>query len=1202
MKQLKGFLSGIFLCMCVICCLFISGPNAIGQTLPPGFSQVRVVSLGGALPMGFTAAPDGRLFVCIKSGDLLVVKNGILLSTPAIHLNVNQDGEEGLLSVAVDPNFSSNNYIYLYYTAQSPARNRLSRFTMNGDVVVPGSEVILLNLDPLLTNAHMGGGIAFGPDGKIYLASGENRQGSRIQQLDNYFGKLLRINPNGSAPSDNPFFSNPNAAAKYIWAYGFRNPYTLSVDPVSGKIFVNDIGSDPPAGWEEINDATVAGKNFGWAVVEGDVNNPLYADPVYTYPVVRNNSGTDLTHGCAITGGTFLNTAASNYPSAYKGKYYFVDFCNRWMNYINPSDAVPTSTPFAQNLANGATTTITGPDGNIYFITNNFTTNDHGVYKIVYTNTEVPVITSHPTSQTVSENQSVTFTVAASGASPLSYQWKKNNVNIAGATSASYTISNVAASHAGQYTVLVSNSAGSALSNAAELVVVAPNNPPVGSISTPTASLRYRFNDLISFSGSATDPEDGVLPASAFTWKIEFKHAQHFHPHQEFQGVTSGSFIANFPEVGTDVAYRVSLTVRDSKGLTSTTFRDVLPVTSTLSLATNISGLQLSLSGTTVSTPYSSAQVANTPFTIGAISPQTVNNVTYEFDFWSDGGAATHTINLPDNPTTYTANFKVSGQGPYGGTAIALPGTIEAENYDLGGQNVAYYDLSPANNGGAYRTDAVDIEGCSEGGFNVGWIDAQEWLEYTVNVTQTGTYKMDARVASISSSGSMQLEMDGVVITEILPVSSSGGWQNWQTLSKPGINLSSTGIHILRVKMTGGSFNLNKMVFTKEGTNNLAPLVSITNPSAGQSANINTPITMIVNASDPDGSVTKVEYYHGTSLIGTSNAAPWSFTYTPTVAGSYSLTAKAFDNGSPVLSTVSTAVNYTVTSSGNQPPVVSITSPTTNQSFQVNSVITITASASDPDGTVSKIEFYQGATFLGQKTSAPWTITFTPSTTGTYSLTAKAFDNGSPVLSTVSSAVSINVTPVSGGCTGSYLNDYSYVVSSAANNPTITFTPILNGVGSSLVLLYYGTGNGPYPGYSLSPNVPYQLNATQGQVIKFYFTYSYPTGGERNSSGSPHQVTIGSCGSAAPRIADNSMISTLNTVMYPNPMGESDLLYFAETDKNVSVKIVNASGVVVFENKNWNTGTPLSLKNLDHGLYQIISDLDGNVSVTKIVR
>src|SRR5687768_8461908 len=129
-------------------------------------------------------APDGRLFVAEQAGNLRVVKDGALLPTPFLSLNVDSSGERGLLGVAFDPAFSSNGFVYVHYTtATSPIHNRVSRFTAKNDVVVPGSEVVLLDLDNLGLDYHNGGAIHFGTDGKLYVAVGDNGVRSNAQTL-----------------------------------------------------------------------------------------------------------------------------------------------------------------------------------------------------------------------------------------------------------------------------------------------------------------------------------------------------------------------------------------------------------------------------------------------------------------------------------------------------------------------------------------------------------------------------------------------------------------------------------------------------------------------------------------------------------------------------------------------------------------------------------------------------------------------------------------------------------------------------------------------------------------------------------------------------------------------------------------------------------------------------------------------------------
>lgn len=305
-------------------------------------------------------APDGRIFVCQQGGSLRVIKNGALLSTPFLTLSVDANGERGLLGIAFDPNFATNNFLYVYYTvATSPRRNRVSRFTANGDVAVPGSETVILELDNLTgaTN-HNGGAIHFGPDGKLYIAVGENATAANAQTLSNMLGKILRINPNPGdlIPSDNPFFNQANGNNRSIWALGLRNPFTFAFQPGTGRMFINDVGQDA---WEEINDG-IAGSNYGWNVVEGPSANPNFRAPLFAY-----QHGISPTTGCAIAGGAFYNPATVQFPPSFIGKYFFADLCSGWIRVFDPSNG--TASGFASGISNPVDLKV-GADGSLYYL------------------------------------------------------------------------------------------------------------------------------------------------------------------------------------------------------------------------------------------------------------------------------------------------------------------------------------------------------------------------------------------------------------------------------------------------------------------------------------------------------------------------------------------------------------------------------------------------------------------------------------------------------------------------------------------------------------------------------------------------------------------------------------------------------------------------------------------------------------------
>jgi hypothetical protein len=162
----------------------------------------------------------------------------------------------------------------------------------------------------------------------------------------------------------------------------------------------------------------------------------------------------------------------------------------------------------------------------------------------------------------------------------LSYQWRKNTNNIGGATNSTYTIPAVSPGDAGNYSVIVTNSAGSAPSNNAVLTVTAANQLPTSTINTPPAGATYAGGDVINFSGTGTDPEDGSIPASGFEWYVMFHHDAHTHPGPTApDGVTSGSFsIPNSGETSSNVFYRLYLVVTDSQGGKDTSFTDIYHV------------------------------------------------------------------------------------------------------------------------------------------------------------------------------------------------------------------------------------------------------------------------------------------------------------------------------------------------------------------------------------------------------------------------------------------------------------------------------------------------------------------------------------------------------------------------------------------------------------------------------------------------
>ena len=343
------------------------GNNDPHATLPAGFIETAITGNGLSNTTAMALHPDGRIFVCQQTGELRVIKNGAVLPTPFVTLPVNSSGERGLLGVAFDPNYATNRFVYVYYTATTPAiHNRVSRFTANSanqDVAVAGSEVVLLDLENLSATNHNGGAIHFGPDGKLYIATGENAVTSNSQSLANRLGKILRINSDGTIPADNPtsfpnIAGSPTGLNRAIWAVGLRNPFTFNFQPGTGRMHINDVGQGT---WEEIN-VGAAGANFGWPNCEGSCNTAGMTNPIYQY-------SSAVGAPCAITGGAFYNPTTQMFPAEFIGKYFFADFCAGWIKTIDPLS------PPATGTAPDAFTNISLPvdiqvanDGSLYYL------------------------------------------------------------------------------------------------------------------------------------------------------------------------------------------------------------------------------------------------------------------------------------------------------------------------------------------------------------------------------------------------------------------------------------------------------------------------------------------------------------------------------------------------------------------------------------------------------------------------------------------------------------------------------------------------------------------------------------------------------------------------------------------------------------------------------------------------------------------
>ena len=625
----------------------------MASNLPAGFAETVYVA-GFDTPTAQAFAPDGRLFVLEKAGKVRVVTSGgALVSTPFVSLSVDTAQDRGLVSLAFDPNFQANGYLYLWYTKTDGAgtRNRLSRFTASGNTAAPGSETVLLEV-PHATNIHTGGAMSFGADGMLYLGVGDGGESFRAQDMNDLRGKILRLNvanPANIVPSDNPYVGQAGVRPE-IFASGMRNPFSGQMKPGTNTFYVNDVGQDNA---EEV-DVIVARGNYGWPNAEGFSSNPAYTNPIYAYSHAGFSSA-------AITGAAFYES--TQFPAEYKGSYFFADYLNGFMRRLDASGNVH---EFGTDVA-GPLDIDLGPDGSLYYSSafgTGFTGTNRPVYRISYTSSanRAPAAVASATTPT---NGLAPLTVAFTGngstdpdGDALSYAWNFGD----GTTATGKDVSKTYAVNGTYFATLTVSDGRGGTNTSQSIRVDVGNRAPTGVIQTPAPTLTYTAGQTINFSGSASDPEDGTLAASKFSWRVYLVHNTHEHEFAgPFNGVTSGSFIVpTNGHVEDDHHYRIQLTVTDAGGLTHTSSREVHPVTSDVTLAANVTGLSLALDGQPLAAPISDGSLVGATRAISAPLTQTLNGATYEFVSWSDGGAATHDVTVGATDRTYTATYRLA--------------------------------------------------------------------------------------------------------------------------------------------------------------------------------------------------------------------------------------------------------------------------------------------------------------------------------------------------------------------------------------------------------------------------------------------------------------------------------------------------------------------------------------------------------------
>jgi glucose/arabinose dehydrogenase len=323
-----------------------------GEVVAP---RTEVYLTGVSMPVGLAFAPDGRLFFSEAFNGVVRVAERVdgqarLLPQAFAQLTTAKGAEAGMLGVALHPEFEQNHWVYLYYTDADPnrqdrvpLRNRIVRFTER-DNVGTDMTVILDDLEVSRRGVHNGGILKFGPDGKLYATVGNAEEKANSQDTKKLNGKILRLNPDGSVPSDNPIPGSP------IYAIGFRNPFGLTFEPTTGQAWATENSGDHD---DEIN-ALEAGANYGFPHVEGPGNDAKYKDPVWS-----SGSRTDGITGLTFYGGDQL--------PQYQGDLFFCAMNTGALTRLRLS-ADRTRAEAAEELSKTCFLDVTnGPDGALYY-------------------------------------------------------------------------------------------------------------------------------------------------------------------------------------------------------------------------------------------------------------------------------------------------------------------------------------------------------------------------------------------------------------------------------------------------------------------------------------------------------------------------------------------------------------------------------------------------------------------------------------------------------------------------------------------------------------------------------------------------------------------------------------------------------------------------------------------------------------------
>lgn len=752
-KNLLGFL--------IISLVFFILKSDVFAVPPENFQITQIIGSGLDGPAGFDIAPDGRVFLLEREGTIKVYKNGQLLAEPFAVLPSIASGDRGLIGIAFDPDFSTNHYVYFYYTGVDEL-NRLVRFNAEGDVGTDGPFILYETVEP--SNwLHVGGSIRFGPDGKIYFAVGDNGYPPNAQNLGNAHGKILRLNKDGTIPTDNPFVNTPGARPE-IWAYGFRNPWRFQFDLLTGELYGGDVGDFTI---EEVNHIEEGG-NYGWPICEGVCANPGMTNPIYSYP--HNDES------AAVTGGPIYR--GSMFPASYQGKLFFADYA---MGFIKTLTLDQDGNSLGVNdfdLGAGSVVDLkVAPDGSLYYITYY----PGRLYRISYsTGNHIPVASSGSDKTKGVEPLTVNFTSTGSldpDDDPLTYDWDLGD----GTHSTEANPTKIYAEK-GTYTVQLTVSDGVNFAQAVPIVIQV-GLPPQVTIVTPSEGAIYKAGDTIHYQSGALDGAGFDIDDGSIVTDIVYHHDTHIHSFiNGHQGRVGEFTIPNMNhEASANTWFEVKVTAADTNGLSTSKSVNIYPHKTTVTLKTVLDGLTVFLDGVPHTATYVFEGVAGYFREISTGFSQNVGGVIYQFSHWSNGAGLSQVFVTPDADTTLTAYFENATQFSaqyFTSTELAgepvLNRIDSSINFDWGLNSPN--PLLPTDN------------------FSVRWTGTEHFQE--------GRYEFSA-----TTDDGVRLYVDGVLVID--------KWQGQSATNKAEVDLTSGNHAIIMEYFDSGGLATAKLIWSK---------------------------------------------------------------------------------------------------------------------------------------------------------------------------------------------------------------------------------------------------------------------------------------------------------------------------------------------------------------------------------------------------